>query len=281
MPTDAMRQLLLPSGETIPALGLGTWGWAEDPSRRSDEIAAVHAGLDIGLNLIDTAEMYGDGAAESLLGEALGHRRDEAFLVSKVLPQHASRENTVAACERTLRRLGTDRVDLYLLHWRGSQPLADTLEAFDELTAAGKIRYWGVSNFDRDDIVELHEQGGTGTAVNQVLYNLTRRGIEYDLLPFCTEHRLPVMAYSPIEQGRLLDNPVLDDLAAAHGASPAVVALAWVLRREGICAIPRASTPARVADNRTALDLRLTDDDLAALDAAFPAPAGPTPLEIL
>jgi diketogulonate reductase-like aldo/keto reductase len=263
-------------------LGQGTWNLAEDPRRRADEIAALRLGLDLGLTLIDTAEMYGNGRSEELVGEAIAGRRDEAFLVSKVLPENATRRGTVAACERSLRRLGTDRLDLYLLHWRGPHPLEGTLEAFAALARAGKIRSWGVSNFDVSDMEELVAlPGGAEVATNQVLYNLTRRGIEYDLLPWCRGRNVPITAYSPVEQGRVLGHPVLRGVADRHGATPAQVALAWVIRQEGVLAIPKAGTPAHVRENRAALDLRLTEQDLAVLDRAFPPPAEKRPLEML
>src|SRR5438270_5877416 len=282
MSAAAIRTIKLPSGESMPVLGHGTWGMAEDTRRRADEIAALRLGLDLGMTLIDTAEMYADGAAEKLVAEAIAGRRDEVFLVSKVLPSNASRRGTITACERSLRRLGTDRLDLYLLHWRGPIPLEETLDAFAALVRTGKIRHWGVSNFDVSDMEELVDlPGGTAVATNQVLYNLTRRGIEYDLLPWCRERGLPIMAYSPIEQGRLLGHRELQGVAARHGATPAQVALAWVLRQDGVNAIPRAGTPAHVRENRAALDLRLTEQDFAALDRAFPPPTGPRPLEML
>jgi diketogulonate reductase-like aldo/keto reductase len=277
-----MRLITLAGKESVPVLGMGTWGWGEDRGRRGDEIAALRTGLDLGLTVVDTAEMYADGGAEEVLGEALSGRRDAAYLVSKVLPSNASRSGTVAACERSLERLGTDRIDLYLLHWQGGHPLEDTLAAFQQLVDEGKIRSWGVSNFDRADLEELQGVAGSdGLSTDQVLYNLSRRGPEYDLLPWCADHELPVMAYSPIEQGRILDDPALAEVAQAHGVSPAAVALAWVLRRDGMCAIPKASSPAHVRDNATALDVELTHEDLDALDRAFPPPSGPGPLEML
>jgi diketogulonate reductase-like aldo/keto reductase len=277
-----MRRITLAGKESVPVLGMGTWGWGEDRGRRGDEIAALRTGLDLGLTVVDTAEMYADGGAEEVLGEALSGRRDAAYLVSKVLPSNASRSGTVAACERSLERLGTDRIDLYLLHWQGGHPLEDTLAAFQQLVDEGKIRSWGVSNFDRADLEELQGVAGSdGLSTDQVLYNLSRRGPEYDLLPWCADHELPVMAYSPIEQGRILDDPALAEVAQAHGVSPAAVALAWVLRRDGMCAIPKASSPAHVRDNATALDVELTHEDLDALDRAFPPPSGPGPLEML
>ncbi|MFL5627770.1 MAG: aldo/keto reductase [Ktedonobacteraceae bacterium] len=282
MSADGIRTIKLPSGVKIPVLGQGTWGMAEDARRRADEVAALRLGLDLGMTLIDTAEMYADGAAEELVGEAVAGRRDEVFLVSKVLPDHATRRGTIAACEGSLRRLRTDRLDLYLLHWRGYLPLEETIKAFAALVRAGKIRYWGVSNFNVSDLEEVMDlPGGTDVATDQVLYNLTRRGIEYDLLPWCRERNIPIMAYSPIEQGRMLGHPVLRDVADRHGATPAQVALAWVLRQDGLNAIPRAGVPTHVRENRAALDLRLTEQDLATLDRAFPPPTGPRPLEML
>ncbi|HEU4642712.1 MAG TPA: aldo/keto reductase [Gemmatimonadaceae bacterium] len=277
-----VRTTKLPSGERVPVLGQGTWHLAEHAHRRAEEIAAIRLGLDLGMTLIDTAEMYADGAAEELVGEAIAGRREEVFLVSKVLPQHATRRGTIAACERSLRRLGTDWVDLYLLHWRGTVPLEETLDGFRALERANRIRHWGVSNFDVSDMEELVGlPGGTAVATDQVLYNLSRRGIEWDLLPWCFGRGIPIMAYSPIEQGRLLGDRTLREVAARHGATPAQVALAWVLRRDGIIAIPRAGTPEHVRENRAALELQLTAQDLAALDRAFPPPDGPRPLEML
>ncbi|MCE3246758.1 MAG: oxidoreductase [Geminicoccaceae bacterium] len=282
MPADVIRAAKLPEGEAVPVLGQGTWYLGEGSRRRADEIAALRLGIDLGMFLIDTAEMYGDGAAEELVGEAIAGRRDEVFLVSKVLPENATRNGTVAACERSLERLRTDQIDLYLLHWRGPVPLAETLAGFEALIRAGKIRYWGVSNFDLADMMELRAlRGGRAAATDQVLYNLTRRGIEWELLPWCRELGVPIMAYSPIEQGRLLRHPVLQDVAARHGATAAQVALAWVLRHKDVIAIPKASDPRHVEENRAALDLRLSTQDLADLDRAFPPPAGPRPLEMI
>jgi diketogulonate reductase-like aldo/keto reductase len=280
-PETTARTIALPSGETVPALGLGTWYLGEDPQRRSEEITALRLGLDLGMTLIDTAEMYGGGAAELLIGEAIEGRRDEVFLVSKVLPQHASARGTISACEASLSRLRTDRIDLYLLHWRGSIPMEQTLQAFEALVREGKVRYWGVSNFDVDDLEELVSlRGGDAVAANQVLYNLTRRGIEWDLLPWCKRHRTTVMAYSPIEQGRLLSHPELHRIADLHDATPAQIALAWVLRA-GVIAIPRTGSRAHVRDNRGALDIHLTAQDVADLDRAFPPPTAKRPLEML
>jgi diketogulonate reductase-like aldo/keto reductase len=279
-PDDAT--VTLPSGVEVAALGQGTWHVAERPVRRSSEVAALRLGLELGMTVIDTAEMYADGAAESLVGEAIAGRRDEAFLVSKVLPHHATREGTKRACRASLRRLGTDRLDLYLLHWRGSVPLAETLAGFADLVDEGAVRHWGVSNFDTPDLIALNSlEGGSGVSTDQVLYNLARRRAEYELLPWCRAHGVPVMAYSPIEQGRLVRHPALLEVARRHRATPAQIALAWVLRAEDILAIPRAATREHVRENAAARELRLTLTDLVALDAAFPPPREKAPLEVL
>lgn len=263
-------------------LGLGTWHMAEDARRRDDELGALRLGLDLGLTLVDTAEMYGGGNAEKLVGEAIRGRRDEVFLVSKVLPTNARADDTVRACEDSLRRLGTDWLDLYLLHWRGPAPLDETLEGFAKLVDDGKIGHWGVSNFDRDDLEELVGlTGGEAAATDQVLYNLGRRGVEWDVVPWCRDRGLPIMAYSPLEQGRLLDHPTLRAVAARHDATPAQIALAWVLGHDVVVTVPKAGTPAHVRENCGALELELTDEDLDELDVAFPAPTGPQPLEML
>lgn len=277
-----MRKTKLPSGVAVPVLGQGTWYMGDEPRQRADEIASLRLGLDLGMTLIDTAEMYGDGASEKLVGAAIAGRRDEVFLVSKVLPSNATRSGTIAACERSLKRLGTDRIDLYLLHWRGRTPFAETIAAFEALQDAGKIRHWGVSNMDVDDMQEIaRASGGDAMATNQVLYNLTRRGIEYDLLPQAQARGLPVMAYSPIEQGRLAEYPEIEEIADRHGVTPAQIALAWVLRQQGVIAIPKAATPRHVQENRAALDLHLTPQDLADLDDVFPPPDGPESLEMI
>ncbi len=277
-----VRTTTLPNGEAIPVLGQGTWGMAERKHPREQEIQALRVGLDLGITLIDTAEMYANGGAEKLVGEAIAGRRDNVFLVSKVLPHNASRRGTVNACERSLRRLQTDRLDLYLLHWREQIPLEETISAFEALVRGGKIRNWGVSNFDLSDMNEVESiPGGKAVATDQVLYNLLRRGIEYDLLPWCRQRHIPIMAYSPIEQGRMLDHPTLREIAERHGATPAQVALAWVLRQDKVVAIPRARLPEHVRQNRGALDLHLTDSDLAALDREFPPPSRPQPLEMI
>jgi diketogulonate reductase-like aldo/keto reductase len=276
-----LRTVTLPHGEIIPALGQGTWHMAEDLRRRSDEIAALRLGIDLGMSLIDTVEMYGDGDAEVLVGEAIKGRREQVFLVSKVLPHHATARGTIEACDSSLLRLGVDVIDLYLLHWRGPIPLEETLEGFERLRAAGKIGSWGVSNFDLSDMQDLIDiPGGGEVSTDQVLYNLEYRGIEYDLLPWCERSRLPIMAYSPIEQGQVLDHPVLKSVAARHNATPAQVALAWVLRKDNVCAIPRASNTAHVQENRVALDMHLSAPDLAELDYTFPPPSQKQPLAV-
>lgn len=272
-----MRTVTLNHGPSVPALGQGTWYMGEDPARRADEIASLRAGLDLGLSLIDTATMYGDGAAEELVGEALQGRRDEAFIVTKVLPWEADAAGLPASVHGSLRRLRTDRADLVLLHWRGDVPLAETVEALERLVVAGDIGAWGVSNLDVGDLEDLPGQPAT----NQVLYNLTRRGPEFDLLPYQRAAGIPTMAYSPIEQARLLRSPALQTVAEQLGEAPAAVALAWVLRHPDVIAIPKAGTPAHVASNARAADLTLPQDTLEALDAAFPAPARKVPLEML
>ena len=279
-----MNALLLPSGSRIPVLGQGTWNMGEDPAARADEVAALRLGLDLGVALIDTAEMYGEGGAEEVVGEAIAGRRDEVFLVSKVYPHNADRRGVQAACERSLRRMQVERIDLYLLHWRGNVPLEETLEAFVRLREQGKIGDFGVSNFDLDDMLEAAAlPGGELVASNQVLYNLSQRGIEWELLPWCRERRMPVMAYSPLEsspqeQAGLLGNPQLAAVARRHGVTPAQVALAWLLHQEGVVVIPKAVRPQHVRENRAALDLVLGADDLAQLDAGFPAPRRRRPL---
>ncbi|AWS47315.1 aldo/keto reductase [Streptosporangium sp. 'caverna'] len=277
-----MRMIKLPFGEEVVALGQGTWHMAEDPSRREEEITALRLGLELGMTLIDTAEMYGGGSVERLVGEAVAGLRDEVFLVGKVLPHHATTEGTITACRDSLRRLGTDWFDLYLLHWRGPTPLEETLAAFEKLTARGDIRSWGVSNFDLPDMEELAAlTGGSAVQTDQVLYNVTRRGIEYDLLPWCRERRIPTMAYSPIEQGRLIGHPALNAVAARHRATTTQVALAWVLRDDDVIAIPKTGKPEHVRQNQATLDIHLTEEDLNELDMVFSPPPGPRPLEIL
>jgi aldehyde reductase len=273
---------MLPCGERVPALGMGTWNLGDDPATRAEEIATLRLGLDLGVRLIDTAEMYGEGLSEQLIGEAIAGRRDEVFLVSKVYPHNAGRRAAVAACERSLQRLGTDRIDLYLLHWRGGVPLAETMAAFLALQAAGKIRHFGVSNLDRADMEELWSvPGGNAVQTDQVLYNLGRRGIEWDLLPWLRKHRVPVMAYSPIEQGRIVRHAALGRFAGRHGMTPAQAALAWLLAHDDVIAIPKTGNRERLRENVEALSHALAPDQRAELDAAFPPPRGPQPLDML
>ncbi|MFK8252624.1 aldo/keto reductase [Ancylobacter terrae] len=276
------KHVTLPGGEKVPALGIGTWMMGERAGARAEEAESVRLGIELGLRLVDTAEMYGDGQCESFLGEALAGLRDKIFLVSKVYPQNASRAGVVAACERSLKRLKTDRLDLYLLHWRGGVPLEETIIGFEHLKSAGKIRHWGVSNFDTDDMQELWETpGGEACAVNQVLYNLTRRGPEWDLVPWHQEHEMPLMAYSPVEQGRLKQAGALAEIAAKHGAKPYQVALAWTMRDGATIAIPKASKPAHMRENAGAGAVKLDAEDFARLDAAFPGPTRKRSLEML
>ena len=274
-----MRTLKLPSGRAVPILGQGTWRMAENSGKRSSEIRAIQLGIDLGLTLIDTAEMYAGGKSEELVAEAIAGRREELFLVSKVYPHNATRTSVLAACENSLRRLKTDRLDLYLLHWRGSVPLAETMQGFKSLKEAGKIRDYGVSNFDVEDMEEaMSHAGGAKLATNQVPYNLMRRGIEWDLLPWCRQRAIPVMAYSPIEQGRL--SAKLEPLATRRGVSPAQIALAWLLGQGDVIAIPKAGDARHVRDNRAALDLQLTDNEMVELDRLFPPPRAKKTLEI-
>jgi diketogulonate reductase-like aldo/keto reductase len=281
MAASISKTVTLPSGESAPALGQGTWYMGVSGHKRAAEVAALKLGLDLGMTLIDTAEMYADGGAEEVTGEAILGRRDEVFVVSKVLPNHASRTATIAACEASLRRLGTDRIDLYFLHWRGNYALEDTLTGFEALQRAGKIRHWGVSNFDVGDMEELLAVGGAAVAANQVLYNLGRRGIEHDLIGWSVAHRVPIMAYSPIEQGRLAGDKTLAEIAKRHEASPAQIALAFVLSRPGVIAIPKASNLSHVRENARSAEIALSAADLTALDAAFPPPRRKQALEML
>jgi len=279
--TADIRSVRLPDGALAPCLGQGTWRMGEDSSRRAEEIAAIRRGVELGLALIDTAEMYGDGGAEELLAEALRGLRDRVFLVSKAYPQNAAGPALRHACENSLRRLSTERIDLYLLHWRGGAPLNATIEGMTALQREGKISYWGVSNFDADDMAELLAAGGSHCATNQVLYNLERRGAEYDLMPAMAARAIPVMAYSPIEQGRLPKSGALAEVARRYGATTHQIALAWVLRRPDVIAIPKAATIAHVTANRQALEVKLDEAALAALDAAFPPPRRKVPLAML
>ena len=282
-----IRSLTLPSGRQMPVLGQGTWGMGEKRAQFDAEVAALKLGLDLGVTLIDTAEMYGEGGAEKVVAEAIAGRRDAVCLVSKVYPHNASRRGAIAACERSLKRLKTEHLDVYLLHWRGAVPLAETLESFTELKQAGKIIDFGVSNFDTDDMEEAAAlAGGEAIATNQVLYNLMNRGIEWDLLPRCKGENIPVMAYSPFVSAppaltRLLGNATLKTVAARHGAPPAQVALAWLIHQPGVVAIPKAVQPDHVRANRAAYDLALTAGDLKELDGAFPPPRKKVPLAML
>ena len=277
-----MKTVTLPGGERVPALGQGTWNIGDSRTTRAAEIATLQRGIDLGLTLIDTAEMYGDGRSEQLVAEAISGRRDEVFIVSKVLPNHASRRGTVAACERSLKNLNTDRIDLYLLHWRGSVPFAETLEALMALQSAGKIRHYGVSNLDLTEMKQWWATaGGEATATNQLLYNLSRRGIEWDLLPWLRERRVPVMAYSPLEQARLFKNTKFAALAKASGITPAQLALAWLLAQDEVMVIPKCSSVARVEENAAADDIQLTAAQLVELDKIFPPPSRAQALEML
>ena len=277
-----MKTVTLPSGKRVSTLGLGTWCMGESRATRAEEIATLRLGLDLGITLIDTAEMYGDGRSEEMVAEAIEGRRDDVFLVSKVSPNNASRKGAVAACERSLARLGTDHIDLYLLHWRGNVPFAETLEAFVALQKAGKIHHFGVSNLDLADMQELESvPGGPDVATNQLLYNLARRGVEWDLLPWLRERRIPVMAYSPIEQARLILNPKLVDFARRHGMTPAQAGLAWLLAHDDVIVIPKTGHRDRLQENIGALAHRLTPAQFAELDRLFPPPTGPRPLEML
>ncbi|TMC76103.1 MAG: aldo/keto reductase [Chloroflexi bacterium] len=277
-----LRTTKLPSGEALPVLGQGTWRMGENARARKTEVAALRLGIDLGMTLIDTAEMYADGGAERIVGEAISGRRDDVFVVTKFYPQNATRGRMAAACERSLTRLATDRIDLYLLHWRGDVPLKETLAGFDALLRSQKIRYAGVSNFDVEDLAELArlKEGLQRIVTNEVLYNLERRGIEWDLIPWMRKRHRPIIAYSPVEEGLLAHpHPVLTAVAKRHDATPAQIALAWVIREDGIIAIPKAARAAHVRENRGAADLRLSKRDLEELDESFPQPEGKKPLE--
>ena len=276
-----ISSVAFPDGASVPSLGQGTWRMGESPGERRQEIAALRLGVELGMTLIDTAEMYGEGEAETLLGEALAEVRDHVFLVSKAYPQNAGRGRLERACEASLTRLGTDRLDLYLLHWRGSVPLAETVEGMEALVGAGKILRWGVSNLDLRDMQELWSAGGERCATNQVLYNITERGPEFDLLPELKRRGVPVMAYSPVGQGRLPRSAALAAVAARHDANPFQIALAWALRDPTVIAIPKATQEAHVRENRKAADIMLTAQDLAELDADFPPPTRKRPLAML
>jgi diketogulonate reductase-like aldo/keto reductase len=277
-----LPMVTLPGGERVPVLGQGTWHMGETRRRMEEEAAAVRLGIELGMTLIDTAEMYGNGGAEEMVARAGEGLRDDLFIVSKVYPHNASRAGVVAACERSLARLRTDRIDLYLLHWRGSIPLAETLAGFEQLIQNGKIRHYGVSNFDRTDMTEwVALTGGESVTADQVLYNLSHRGPEWDLLPWCRERGIAIMAYTPLGQGGLLRDRTLADIARRRNATPAQVALAWLLRQEGMIVIPKAARLEHVRDNRGALEVVLTEEDLASLDRGFPPPKGKSSLGML
>jgi diketogulonate reductase-like aldo/keto reductase len=277
-----MKRVMLACGESVPALGQGTWHVGDDLRRRKEEIAALQRGIDLGLTLVDTAEMYGDGRSEELVGQAIAGRRDEVFLVSKVYPHHASRALMSRSCEASLRRLRVEAIDLYLLHWPGTVPLDETVGAFEALQRAGKIRHWGISNFDLDGMQQLwRAPGGPAVQTNQVLYNLGERGIEWDLMPWLRERQLPVMAYSPLDEGRLLRKPALLAFAQKHGMTPAQVALGWLLAQDGVIAIPKTGSHRRMEQNAAALASPLSNAQLVELDRLFPAPAGPSPLAMI
>ena len=282
-----MKTIQFHGESALPAIGQGTWYMGENAALRSQEVAALQAGLDLGLKVIDTAEMYAEGAAEEVVGEALRGRRDQAWLVSKVYPWNAGEVDAIEACERSLRRLQTDYLALYLLHWRGNVPLEETIRAMESLQQQGKIRYWGVSNFDHDDMLELwQEPGGKSCLINQVLYHLASRGIEYDLLPQCQQREMPIMAYCPLAQAGRLRQALFDDahlkqIAQQKGISVAQVLLAWVIRQQGVLAIPKASSVAHVQQNAAALSINLTDEELSIIDRAFPAPQSKTALDVV
>ena len=277
-----MKTTTLPCGESVPALGQGTWNIGDDPAARKEEVATIQHGIALGLTLIDTAEMYGDGRSETLVGEAIAGRRDEVFLVSKVYPHNAAPAAMRRSCEASLRRLRVEALDLYLLHWQGDVPFDQTVQGFEDLQRAGKIRHWGVSNLDIDAMPRLSRTpGGDACQTNQVLYNLGERGIEWDLLPWLRQRGLPVMAYSPFDQGRLLRNRALAGFARDHGMTTSQVALAWLFARDGVIAIPKTGHRARLEENAKALAHPLSAADLKSLDALFPPPTGPSPLAML
>jgi len=282
-----MKTIQFHGESALPAIGQGTWYMGENAALRSQEVAALQAGLDLGLKVIDTAEMYAEGGAEKVVGEALRGHRDQAWLVSKVYPWNAGEVDAIEACERSLRRLQTDYLNLYLLHWRGNAPLEETIRAMESLQQQGKIRHWGVSNFDHDDMLELwNEPGGKACLTDQVLYHLASRGIEYDLLPQCQQREMPIMAYCPLAQAGRLRQALFDDahlkqIAQQKGISVAQVLLAWVIRQQGVLAIPKASSVAHVQQNAAALSINLTNEELSIIDRAFPAPQTKTALDVV
>lgn len=276
------KTITFPNGVKVPSLGQGTWYMGENPTKKEEEIRAIRTGVELGMTVIDTAEMYGDGLSEKLIGEAINGLRDDVFLISKVFPWNANLSGTIKACENSLRRLNTDHLDLYLLHWSGSYPIEETVEAMMRLQQSGKILQWGVSNMDVAEMEDfMNVPSGKNCATDEILYNLTRRGVEYDLLPWCESHSIPVIAYSPIEQGRLLGNPTLNKIAKTHSATPAQIALAWVLRNPNILAIPKASSEKHVKENFGSLSINLTAEDIALLDKAFSTPKRKIPLEMI
>jgi diketogulonate reductase-like aldo/keto reductase len=270
-----MKTIILPDGEHVPILGQGTWRMGENKGEHKDEVAALRLGIELGMTLIDTAEMYGDGGAEKVVADAIEGQRDRVFIVTKVYPHNASRTGLPKACEHSLERLRIETIDLYLLHWREeTPPLAETVETFEKLRSAGKIKRWGVSNFDLDDMKELFAiENGRNCATNQVLYNLENREIEFDLLPWSQKNKIPIMAYSPVGHGRgLLENAILKKIAKRHDVTPSQIALAWVLRQPAVIAIPKASKEKHVRDNAQSIEVKLTKEDLAELDREFPPP---------
>ncbi|MFS0725367.1 aldo/keto reductase [Paenibacillus sp. 1P07SE] len=281
------RTVKLPDGTAVPVLGQGTWNMGDNPERRDEEIRALQTGIELGMTVVDTAEMYGEGRSESLVGEAISGRRDDVFLVSKVYPHNAGGERLIRSCEASLQRLGTDRLDLYLLHWRGRIPLQETIEGMEQLVADGKILRWGVSNLDISDMQELLKlPGGSACAVNQVLYHIASRGIEYELQPWLQEHRIPVMAYSPLAQGGtlrrgMLEHPEVLSIAKEYKVTPSQLILSWTIRDQDVLAIPKAGSSAHVRDNAAAACIALTEDTLAKLDAVFPPPTRKEPLDII
>ncbi|MEZ5923642.1 MAG: aldo/keto reductase [Hyphomicrobiaceae bacterium] len=277
-----MRQVTLRTGETVPQLGLGTWKMGDDPASRAAEVKALRHGIDLGMTLIDTAEMYAEGGAEEVVAEATKGRRDQLFIVSKVYPHNASRQGAIEACERSLKRLKTDRIDLYLLHWPGSHPLADTVAAFEALRESGKIRHWGISNFDAKGMAKVMSQTGGGhCAANQVLYNLGVRGIEWDLIAACRAAQVAVMAYTPLGRGSVTTNPAVVEIAKRHAVSPSTVAIAWTMRDPNVISIPKSASIAHVESNRKAAEIVLSAEDLARLDTAFPPPRKAVPLDVI
>lgn len=281
-----MNSVALPDGTQLPSLGLGTWRMGESARSRADEITALRAAIEIGYRVIDTAEMYGDGGAEEVVGQAVAQAlrtntvtRDQLFIVSKVYPHHANRAGIAAACERSLERLGLDRIDLYLLHWAGPHPLRETIAGFGALQENGRIRHWGVSNFDTGEMNKLNSVAGGGRcAANQVYYSLGERGAEFDLLPWQCDRAMPLMAYCPLDQGGLATDPVLKEVGERHGATASQVALAWLMARPGVMVIPKAVREAHLRENFSAADLALDAADLGAIERRFPAPRRKTPL---